>query len=166
VKYCPNCGAEYRPGFDTCADCNVALVDDPPAAPAEDPQPQKDVARVEVMRTGRSIDADLATGYLQARGLDAVVWGSGLGKWRLEAGLTEVTGVPSPFNAYRVMVPEDQEDEARMLLADGDEPDEPEVDEEERPARGLLQVLRSPLLIASFCAALLILILEFGAPRP
>ncbi|MFA6239355.1 MAG: hypothetical protein WC655_00415 [Candidatus Hydrogenedentales bacterium] len=25
--YCPNCRAEFREGFDTCSDCNVALVD-------------------------------------------------------------------------------------------------------------------------------------------
>jgi hypothetical protein len=36
TKWCPNCGAEYREGVDTCADCGVALVDEPPAAPAED----------------------------------------------------------------------------------------------------------------------------------
>lgn len=26
TSYCPNCLAEYRPGFDTCADCGVKLV--------------------------------------------------------------------------------------------------------------------------------------------
>lgn len=31
MKYCPECGAEYRPGFDTCFDCQVGLVDEPPA---------------------------------------------------------------------------------------------------------------------------------------
>ena len=24
-NYCPDCGEEYRAGFDTCADCGVAL---------------------------------------------------------------------------------------------------------------------------------------------
>lgn len=28
--YCPLCRAEYRPGFTTCSDCQVALVPDPP----------------------------------------------------------------------------------------------------------------------------------------
>ena len=28
--YCPLCGLEYRPGFSTCSDCQVALVPDPP----------------------------------------------------------------------------------------------------------------------------------------
>jgi hypothetical protein len=33
--YCPVCGAEYRPGFSVCSDCQVALVSDPPASSAE-----------------------------------------------------------------------------------------------------------------------------------
>jgi hypothetical protein len=27
--HCPRCGADYRPGFDTCADCGVPLVPGP-----------------------------------------------------------------------------------------------------------------------------------------
>ena len=34
--YCPLCGAEYRPGFTVCSDCQVALVPDPPSAPSAD----------------------------------------------------------------------------------------------------------------------------------
>jgi len=30
THWCPRCGAEYQPGFTTCADCGVALVDEPP----------------------------------------------------------------------------------------------------------------------------------------
>lgn len=35
--YCPVCGAEYRPGFTVCSDCQVALVPDPPRAPSSNP---------------------------------------------------------------------------------------------------------------------------------
>ena len=28
--FCPQCGAEYRPGFDRCTDCAVDLVHEPP----------------------------------------------------------------------------------------------------------------------------------------
>src|SRR5258708_33470062 len=31
VMFCPVCGSEYRPGFFTCVDCEVPLVDRPPA---------------------------------------------------------------------------------------------------------------------------------------
>jgi hypothetical protein len=34
--YCPLCGAEYRPGFTVCSDCQVALVPDPPGAASAD----------------------------------------------------------------------------------------------------------------------------------
>ncbi len=34
--YCPLCGAEYRPGFTVCSDCQVSLVPDPPSeSPSE-----------------------------------------------------------------------------------------------------------------------------------
>jgi hypothetical protein len=32
--YCPLCGAEYRPEFGVCSDCQVALVPDPPRGPS------------------------------------------------------------------------------------------------------------------------------------
>jgi hypothetical protein len=38
--YCPLCRAEYRPGFTTCSDCQVALVPDPP--PESFDRPSKD----------------------------------------------------------------------------------------------------------------------------
>jgi hypothetical protein len=39
TRWCPNCGAEYRPGFTTCADCGVALVEQPPAPEPAPPSP-------------------------------------------------------------------------------------------------------------------------------
>lgn len=33
MPYCPNCGCEYKPGHDTCADCGSTLVADDPNAP-------------------------------------------------------------------------------------------------------------------------------------
>jgi hypothetical protein len=34
--YCPVCGAEYRPGFTECSDCQVALVAEPPHVSSEE----------------------------------------------------------------------------------------------------------------------------------
>ena len=30
--FCPVCGDEYQPGYTRCADCGVALTDNPPGA--------------------------------------------------------------------------------------------------------------------------------------
>src|SRR5713101_2557934 len=35
--FCPECKAEYRPGFTRCADCDVDLVDQLPTAPSPEP---------------------------------------------------------------------------------------------------------------------------------
>jgi len=46
--FCPQCNAEYRPGFTRCSDCDVDLVEDPPQfalagrSPAEPGDPNED----------------------------------------------------------------------------------------------------------------------------
>lgn len=42
---CPNCHAEYRDGFTTCADCEVALVEDLESAAAQAAQAAQESAR-------------------------------------------------------------------------------------------------------------------------
>ena len=37
--FCPECHAEYRPGFDRCSDCDVELVWEPPTGPKR-PRPK------------------------------------------------------------------------------------------------------------------------------
>lgn len=129
TRYCPECGSEYRAGFDVCADCGAALVDEPPLRSADDPtEGAAEHHWVQVMSTGRSMDAEIVRSYLEGNGLRAEIWSSGLGRWRAESALTEVTGVPSDFNAHRVMVPDDQVDEARELL---EASDGPELEEED-----------------------------------
>ena len=61
--FCPVCGSEYRPGFLTCVDCEVPLVDQPPA-------------RVSAGEAGGDdADADMATVYEadDAEHLDAAI---------------------------------------------------------------------------------------------
>lgn len=119
MKYCPRCGAEYRPGFTECADCLVALVDEPPAAPPEPetykPRPRA-ADRAVVFRSGRRMDAELVRARLEADGLDAWIWSTGLGPWRMESALTEVSGVASEFNAHNVVVADEDFDRAREVL--------------------------------------------------
>ena len=79
-SHCPNCLAEYRPGFDTCADCGVALVAGP--APVteehapdhtrghEHPTERRNEVPVVLGRLPR-VEAQILVGKLQAEGLVA-----------------------------------------------------------------------------------------------
>jgi hypothetical protein len=80
TSYCPNCLAEYRPGFDTCADCGVTLVRGPapvteehaPAATNYREHPSEDRHQVPVvLATLPPLEAQLLAGKLQAEGLVA-----------------------------------------------------------------------------------------------
>ena len=124
-KYCPSCGAEYRPKFNICADCQVALSSQPPAAPKIDDEPTEIIefsarSLAPVFVSGRRSDAEMARGFLEAQGVEAEVWSTGLSPWHAAAGVGEMTGVPSDFGAHRVMVPEDQTEEAKTLLVSVD----------------------------------------------
>ena len=104
-RVCPSCGAEYRPGFETCSDCGVRLVDESDtsthASSRMTPAYQPLTA---IYTTGRWAFADLVRSFLQAHSIEAVVWSSGLTPWRVEAALTEMTGLPNDFGWHRVMV--------------------------------------------------------------
>ena len=80
TTHCPNCLAEYRPGFDTCADCGVTLVPGPapvteehaPADTRHRPHPTEDRHQVPVvLATLPPLQAQLLAGRLQAEGLVA-----------------------------------------------------------------------------------------------
>ena len=80
TSYCPNCLAEYRPGFDTCADCGVKLVRGPapvteehaPADTKHHAHPTEDRHQVPVvLATLPRLEAQLLAGKLQAEGLVA-----------------------------------------------------------------------------------------------
>lgn len=169
MKYCPNCGAEYRPGFERCSDCGVALVDEPPVAAEEEGAPRwEQISRVEVFRTGRRLDAEMIRGMLEARGFDARVWASGMGVWRMESAMTEITGVPSDFNSYRVVVLEDEADDARAVIQDIEGPDAAASSTLAEPYdyRGVwfMDVLRSRWVLVGAALFLLAGIILFGPP--
>lgn len=80
TTHCPNCLAEYRPGFDTCADCGVELVPGPapvteehaPTDTRHRPHPTEDRHQVPVvLATLPPLQAQLLAGRLQAEGLVA-----------------------------------------------------------------------------------------------
>jgi hypothetical protein len=125
-SHCPNCGAEYRPGFDVCADCGVPLV----SGPAE---PAEDRARPSTpdWTMGRGVDIAV---------LDTFTWDEA---WQLvdeleRAGIpalvhpdTLPAGTPPNRSRVQVVVRKDQLDPAREVLEQHRraEPGEPDRDE-------------------------------------
>ncbi len=170
VKHCPQCGAEYRPGFERCPDCDRALVDEPVVEDTTPPEVEH-IPREEVFTTGRRIDADMIRGLLEAHGFDARIWASGMGPYRLESAVTEITGVPSPFNAYRVSVPSDDAEEARALIADATEESQVATDYEptdEPTARssGMMNVMRSRWAVVAAALFLLAVVILAEPSQP
>lgn len=166
MKYCPNCGAEYRSG-DECWECQVALVDHPPE-PVSQPESQPvSRDRVVVFRSGRRMDAELVRGRLEADGLEASIWSGGLGPWRMESALTEVTGVANDFNSHRVVVDAGDAERAREVL---DEPastaeggDDLDPSDYPESAGGFLASLRQRWILLAF-AVFMLLVVIFAGP--
>jgi hypothetical protein len=52
MPYCPDCGAEYQAGIEKCIDCEVALVDKPPAE-----EPMVEVFQCSDLATAQRISA-------------------------------------------------------------------------------------------------------------
>jgi len=105
--FCPECGTEYRAGFTTCADCRVALVDEAPEAPTVSNM-------VTVLETSDRALLLVAKGVLEAAEISYSVTGEGvadlIGLGRLGPGFNVATG------PVRIEVPEEDADEARLLL--------------------------------------------------
>jgi hypothetical protein len=109
--WCPKCGAEYRPGFTTCADCRVPLVDDPPppapARPVSTPHPDRrfvELARVPALQARMIVNSLRASGAQTADVGAEAIYGS----------LNFTEGVP-------IYVAEDELALARQVLSELDE---------------------------------------------
>lgn len=200
-RYCPTCGTEYRAEIDRCSDCLSTLVDEPPAQSSEElevpemrvPSPGIDVPElrslVPVFVSGRLSEAELVRSFLESHDIEARLWSSGLSPWRLEAALTEMTGLANDFNAHRVMVQEVDAEAAALLLDDVEasalQPDDAEAsaraldhasphqgevpgggaEEEYGSPRTLLETLRTRWVLVAFAVILLVLILMVGPPN-
>ena len=70
MAWCPQCGTEYREGFDHCSDCGAALVDAPPAAEAAVEYGPEWVAVADYTTDG---EARIAQGLLTGKGIPAAV---------------------------------------------------------------------------------------------
>ena len=101
--YCPHCGVEYREGFATCSDCQVALV---PGLPPETAAPA--LHWVAVFESNDAFAIGLAKGALEDSGIP--FWKQG------DETAARLALVPIMFPACRFLVPKDREVEARALM--------------------------------------------------
>ncbi len=99
--YCPQCRAEYRPGFDKCADCGLALVHELPV----DPEPEF-VDFVELMVTYNVADMAFIKSVLDAEEITYFVKGE------------HFANVLAWSMPQRLMIARDQMEEAETLLKD------------------------------------------------
>jgi len=126
--FCPQCGAEYRPGFDTCADCGVPLVHERPEA--SEPEPGS-VAMVTVLESSDTSEILMVRSLLEGAGIHCLARGErlqnlfGLGQWG--TGFNLITG------PVQLQVESAREREARELLAELASA-EPESDRETDPS--------------------------------
>ena len=111
--WCPNCGAEYRPGFTQCSDCDVALVDELPTEPEGESQPklifggQSPGADLVQAYSGSRIDSEMIRSVLEGSGIECTLWGTG-SSYMPETG--------AKLSAVRVMVRPDDLDHAKEVI--------------------------------------------------
>ncbi len=103
--YCPECGAEYRKGIVTCAECEIPLVDDIlQSVQTDDFGP--DVVFVTVYKTGNPALIAVVRSLLEDAGIPYYLKNEGL-QDLFPVGNFEI----------EIQVPEESEAEAEELLA-------------------------------------------------
>ncbi len=120
--FCPDCGAEFRSGFDRCNDCDVALVNEPP--------PEKDHAKTPyavVFATSETDVLPVIKSLLQSAGIPFETDGEAM----LNLFPSDLLGpvLSRPRGEVRFYVPESRAEEARELLAEHPDAAAPELDE-------------------------------------
>ena len=111
---CPNCGAEYQPGFTRCSDCLIDLVE-PGAEPAATSEPaERGPAALSdpvcVYRSTQRGRLPLAESLLRSAGIPFVASGE---------HLQQLTGL-DVFGPTELYVSAADADDARAVLADLD----------------------------------------------
>ena len=111
---CPNCGAEYQPGFTRCSDCLVDLVEagELPEATAETPERGRAALTdpICVYRSTQRGRLPLAESLLRSAGIPFVASGE---------HLQQLTGL-DVFGPAQIFVSAADADDARAVLADLD----------------------------------------------
>jgi hypothetical protein len=112
---CPKCRSEYRPGFETCAECNRKLVDSLPEAATE-----PDHELLAVLRTTDPALLPVAVSVLEAAGIPHIVQGAaGVSVFPLGPAAARAT---NRATGASILVSSDRYDEARALLETPPEP--------------------------------------------
>ena len=113
--WCPVCRAEYRKGFEVCADCGAPLVDAPPPSPEHHHADHKSAGPflpdddLVMVATTNAADAWMIAEQLTGAGIPAAVFGVGT------AGLLATV---QHSEGSRVMVRRADSVEAARLVAD------------------------------------------------
>lgn len=109
-RFCPECRAEYRPGFWRCADCDVALV---ASLPPEPDLPSDLADEIEVFRSTRPFEAEMVAGALEDQEIPCRLRREDSGGLHV----TSAEGALAPAQGSLVVVPHAALDEARALVA-------------------------------------------------
>jgi len=109
--FCPSCGDEYREGFMRCADCDIDLVESPPAAP-EEPGP---LAMATVLETGDQTLIAVARSILDSAGIVSIARNERL--QNLFGWGPIGTGYNVAMGPIRLQVLAEDEADAREMLA-------------------------------------------------
>ena len=102
MPYCPECGTEYREGFTTCRDCDVALTDTPPPADTQDEPEEEEWTPV---YTGRGVLLDVLDERLKALEIRTV-------RTAFEQGGSEAV-FGTQTSIYTLLVPKEVHQERR-----------------------------------------------------
>lgn len=118
--YCPECGAEYRQGFDHCSDCDVALT-----AEAPTPEDHQATAYVTVFETSETDVIPVIKSILRGAEIPFNTQGEAMMNLFPSELLGRVMSRPGAEVSF--LVPESRAEEARALLteqpATAEEPD-------------------------------------------
>lgn len=148
-RYCPNCGAEYRPGFTDCFDCRIPLVDEPPDKSGRrggrEPSPV-----VEVYRAGR-VDAQVVCSALEGHGIAAVVDNEGGGGYPVTVGDLGSAGVFVQADDLDAATEIIESYEAALAGDFGDDDYDDDYEAEPRPLLWESPLVRATAFVIALC---------------